>query len=133
MKDLSDYMHLRILAQLSLEKIKKRYDWENDIRVWPHHFDTGLIATSKSGELTFSIGLAIPDEICDDHYFYVSSYQGEDAVETSFFPELKQGEWISKNFKGAILCEDALLENDVVSFFENSIQTFEDQNSVKKL
>lgn len=133
MTDLSDYMHLRILAQFSLEKIKKQYGWENDIRVWPHHFDTGLTANSKMEGITFSMGLAIPDEVCDDHYFYVSAYQGDDAVTTDSFPKLKQGEWVSKDFKGSILCDDALVESDVVSFFQNSIQTFEDQRSLQKV
>ena len=55
---------------------------KSEVRVWPHHFDTGLLLQSEKVEnLQFSLGMAMPDEVCSDWYYYVSAYRGEDAVD----------------------------------------------------
>lgn len=54
-------MHLHNLAQFSLERILIDNYLESSIRVWPHHFDTGIFTTHNNGSgISISAGLAIP-------------------------------------------------------------------------
>ena len=66
-------------AQPVLEALKRRYadirPGPSDARTWPHHFDTGLIITLEedaSFETARAVGagLAVPDDLYDEFYFY---------------------------------------------------------------
>lgn len=123
--ELIELMHLRILAQFVLEQILDNNDLESDIRVWPHHFDTGAYATFKDGSpLSLGLGLAIPDTICKEHYLYVTGYKNNKIMDTSGFKNLNLGAWKNDRFKGAILPATKLIDSDAINFFQEAINNF---------
>ena len=103
---------------------------EEEIRVWPHHFDTGaIIAVKKDGnEVTASIGLglAIPDELSELPYAYVSGWKKGSDLQLEA-PENSLGEWNKNSFKGVIMPMDAEHYQDLHSFFTMSISQIKKQ------
>lgn len=77
---------------------------EGEIRIWPHHFDTGVYAepNRKTG---LGFGLAMKDSMVGDAYFYYSMYRPDGAdSEYSNVPALEAGRWIiTEKWKGAVL------------------------------
>lgn len=77
---------------------------EGEIRIWPHHFDTGVyVEPNKKTGLGF--GLAMKDSMVGDAYFYYSMYRLDSAdSEYSNVPALDAGRWIiTEKWKGAVL------------------------------
>lgn len=122
---LIELMHLRILAQFTLERILKDNKIESSIRIWPHHFDTGAYVNFKdNSNISIGFGLAIPDTICNEHYMYISGYKDNKIMDTSGFENLNIGEWKNDGFKGAILPATKITESDAVEFFQEAINNF---------
>lgn len=107
LSDLSALLKLkriRTFAQNVTEVFVKEQQLGSEVRVWPHHFDTGAFAPLKNNSnVSISLGMAIPDTICDDHYFYSAGYKEGNALETNKLPSLSIGKWMNEGFKGAIL------------------------------
>ncbi|WP_289045456.1 hypothetical protein [uncultured Olleya sp.] len=118
---LAELKNLRVLAQSVLENINKQYNLDTSIRIWPHHFDTGIYSPLPDSDITIGLGLAIPDQISDKHYLYISGYKNGNTIATSKLPKLASGEWKSDGFTGAILNADNLLESNGVAFFKDAI------------
>lgn len=120
---LIELLQLRILAQSTLEEILAVCKLESPIRVWPHHFDTGAYARLDN-TIDIGFGLAIPDRICEAHYFYISGYKGHTTLSTTDFTQLSYGEWKNDNFKGAILPAEHIERSKAVSFFKEAINNY---------
>ncbi|MFU8860813.1 MAG: hypothetical protein ACNA8K_10335 [Cyclonatronaceae bacterium] len=77
---------------------------DSDIRIWPHHFDTGVYVepNQKKG---LGFGLAMKDSMVGDAYFYYSMYRLDGAdSDYSGVPSLDTGRWIiTEKWKGAVL------------------------------
>ena len=121
---LKELMHLRILAQFIIEKIDHFYKLNTSIRIWPHHFDTGLYDAVPDTDISVGLGLAIPDSVCSAHYLYITGYKDGKAIATSGFDKLTNGEWKSGGFTGAILNANGITEADGVAFFKQAIAQF---------
>ncbi|CAZ97960.1 hypothetical protein [Zobellia galactanivorans] len=120
---LKELTGLRTLAQSSLEKTLEANGLSSDIRIWPHHFDSGAYVII-SDDLSIGFGLAVPDTMINEHYFYISGYKGHDGIETSNFTSLSMGEWKNEGFKGAVLPATKINEAQVVHFFTEAINTY---------
>lgn len=125
LKDLNQLLQLRILAQNSLLAFLSNENLKSDIRIWPHHLDTGAFVefTNGSGK-SIGIGMAIPDSVSNNHYFYISGYRGHDSIETNSFSKLTIGEWRNDMFKGAILSAISSSEETVTKFFKEAFKAF---------
>lgn len=123
-EELEALVQLRTMAQLSLEKINKEFKKNTDIRIWPHHFDTGIYSQLLNNNLYLGLGLAIPDSLSDYHYLYISGYKENNTINPSHFSSLKKGEWKIRGFKGAILTALHLTEADAVYFFKEAINQY---------
>ena len=123
-EELQELIQLRTMAQLSLEKINKDFGENADIRIWPHHFDTGIYSQFLNNDIYLGLGLAIPDSLSDYHYLYISGYKENNIINPSHFNPLKKGEWKSDGFKGAILSALNLTEADAVDFFKEAINQY---------
>ncbi len=122
---LKELMHLRILGQLALEAFLKQEQLVSEIRVWPHHFDTGAYAPLKDRpERAVGLGLAIPDTLVNDHYFYISGYNGHEGMDTSGFGKLEHGTWHNNGFKGAVLPATGTDQNTVVAFLSEAYSNY---------
>ncbi|MCW5517678.1 hypothetical protein [Muriicola sp. Z0-33] len=119
---LSELTHLRILAQLVLEKFLSAEGLTSEIRVWPHHFDTGVYAIDQQdAALAIGAGLAIPDTVADEHYFYLSVYKNHKAIATENLDPLSNGRWHSKGFVGAVLPAKNETVETVLAFYEQAL------------
>ncbi|MBT8280297.1 MAG: hypothetical protein KJO16_01875, partial [Muriicola sp.] len=65
-------------------------------------------------------GLAIPDSVCEEHYFYMSGYVNNKSLDPESLTPLKHGNWISKGFKGAILPFRLSAEGRVDAFLKDA-------------
>ena len=115
----------RSLAQKTIQAVLSEYKLESEIRVWPHHFDTGALASvANNNDLTIGLGLAIPDSLVDQHYFYISGNRGHENIDPGQFEPLSQGKWISDGFKGGILASENVDEANVIDFFKQAIRSY---------
>ena len=122
-KAISDLIRNRDLAHSGLEEIQKHYESTTEIRVWPHHFDTGmLIDMSKEKNLSKGIGLgyAVADAISKTPYFYTYAWSNKDVVYENL-PELTQGTWVIEDWKGAIMPVNTRHDTNSVNAFYQEI------------
>lgn len=81
-------------------------------RVWPHHFDLGLLASLREGQGIDSIGVGMSpgDETFDQPYLYVNAYPWPEP----FVPrgsELPPGAfWNDRGFHGAALLGETVVK-----------------------
>lgn len=115
----------RILAQTSLRHLLQKEKLTSEIRIWPHHFDTGIYASLQDGDgVAIGAGLAVPDGLVADHYFYISGYKDGKALEVSGFEQIKIGGWINKEFKGAVLPSTDGDQTTVNTFFKTALNAY---------
>ena len=109
----------RDLVQEALEEILGK-EKSGDIRIWPHHFDTGaLLGESESNSI--GIGMALPDSVADYFYLYISGYNEKGALDTSNFKPVDHGTWMSPKWHGGIANAEELSFIDMVEFFKSGI------------
>lgn len=120
---LAELTHLRIMAQLVLEQFLKANALDSEIRVWPHHFDTGAYAyTNSKQETAVGLGLAVPDSLISEHYFYISLYHNNAAISTDHLAALHEGQWLNTGFRGAVLPAMDTTVETVVDFFQEAYE-----------
>lgn len=124
--DVQELVGLRTLAQNALKSFLEKEQLTSDIRIWPHHFDTGAFCVLDDGSgKSIGMGLSIPDAMIDEHYFYISGYKGHDSLDTSTFENLSHGKWLNEGFKGAVLPASETNEEIVVQFFREALKVYQ--------
>ncbi|MEM9077000.1 MAG: hypothetical protein AAGC43_08170 [Bacteroidota bacterium] len=124
-EELEKLTQLRILANTILSQVLNDNELRSDIRIWPHHFDTGAFSPlGQNSETAVGFGLSIPDSLVDEHYFYISGYDGHRALDTSGFTPLPFGKWLNDGFKGAVLLASISSEQEAIAFFNEAIQAY---------
>lgn len=96
---------------------------EAEVRIWPHHFDTGIYFEASS-KTAISFGWAMADLMVPDAYFYFSVYGlNNHQVDYNSVNTLSTGKWmITKNWKGAVLTlQDSKLDN-CLTFIKETTQ-----------
>lgn len=116
--------NLRMLAQHTFEAITEEYNLDTEIRVWPHHFDTGGYAELNNSGIAIGFGLATPDTVCNEHYFYIAGYKNGTTIDPKDFKALSQGNWINKGVTGAISPARKLVASEAFQFFEETINSY---------
>lgn len=112
----------RSLAQTVLEEFLDSNKLHSEIRIWPHHFDTGAFAPLKdSPDVSVGLGLAIPDSLSDQYYFYISGYKNGSPIAVTDLSELSLGAWKSEGFVGAVLPISGVNKDKGIHFFEEVI------------
>lgn len=107
-KDISDeglrqWKFFRYLANLACLDFLGFLQAKSEIRIWPHHFDTGVYAQVSTG-FGLGFGLAMEDSMAEQPYFYLAGYASDRKIGYTNLPELQVGRWITGDgWKGAIL------------------------------
>lgn len=123
LNEMNRLIALRILANNALSTFLITEKLQSDIRIWPHHFDTGAFVVLEDGSgKSVGMGMAIPDSLVNDHYFYISGYRGHDSMDTSNLGELSKGEWINEGFKGAALPASSVNIDEAVHFLQQAFR-----------
>ncbi|MBX2828671.1 MAG: hypothetical protein KTR22_10935 [Flavobacteriaceae bacterium] len=96
-----------------------------DVRVWPHHFDSGTFAMVND-TLGIGLGMAMPDTMIDDFYLYVSGYHGHEFVDTISFEAMTNGKVYTQGWKGIALPINGLCEGDMNAFYKEALSRYLD-------
>lgn len=117
------FISLRSLANSVLSSFLKSEKLQAEVRIWPHHFDTGAFVVLEDGSgKSIGLGMAIPDTLVNDHYFYISGYCGHDRLDTDTLKKLSLGGWENEGFKGAVLPASSVNEEEVVQFLKQAFE-----------
>ena len=124
-EELKGLLEFRIIAQNALESIVKELNLDTDIRIWPHHFDTGgFVVLDTSKNISVGFGMAIPDTIIDDFYLYTSGYKDHGSIDTATFEKLSFGTWKNDSFKGGVSPMKDMNESKAFTFFKEAISLY---------
>lgn len=123
---LSAWARWRTVANVALQNLNDWSGQSSDVRIWPHHFDTGVYYSlpDASGHERAAIwaGYAIADALCPEPYFYLSGYEGGQTLPFADAPALPAGDWRNTpDWKGALLpISEAVDPERIDSFFRES-------------
>lgn len=134
LEGINDWIYFRKLANdtcdIALKLIKK----EEEIRIWPHHFDTGIYAIADN-KVGIGFGLAMTDSMTNAPYFYISGYTDGKTIDYSDIPDLQFGRWeLGENWKGAVLLlsdidkeNEANAKTSISKFLEDTLAWYQKQ------
>jgi len=121
-------------AEIVLNEIVKANELANQLKVWPHHFDTGTFIPfthNEKGGVAQSIGIgwAIPDGMVKEPYYYLSFWPDKPDEGLKNMTALSAGQWMIPAWNGAVLKHSEILKEKspekqhkvVESFFKTGI------------
>lgn len=115
-EDLNQWKSYRKLANEACELVLGYLQSDEETRIWPHHFDTGIYVPANE-RMGIGFGFAIEDEMAGAPYFYMAGYPHYDALVYENLPTFEHGHWeIHKNWQGAIFTTNDIdqLEGDAL-------------------
>jgi hypothetical protein len=120
---LKSWLFFRELANQACQAMAGYLQVESEIRIWPHHFDTGIFAQATEN-LGLGFGLATEDSMIGQPYFYLSGYKGESPITYNDLTKLNRGRWqTGPNWNGAVLPFSEILHFSPVEA-SDAIRTF---------
>ena len=100
---LEKWIYFRELANQACFGLTGYLQSESEVRIWPHHFDTGIYLAAGE-ELGLGFGLAMEDRMVGEPYFYLAGYSTGSAISYRRLPDLKEGHWETGSaWQGAVL------------------------------
>jgi len=104
----NDLAAYRSNANIILGNIALRFKDSSEVRIWPHHFDSGIFipyAKDEEGNVTKGIyaGWNIADEHVPEPYFYITFYPWDHARPLQLPGLLSKGYWHTEGFYGIFL------------------------------
>jgi hypothetical protein len=117
------WKYFRELANNACQDMNGYIQYNSEIRIWPHHFDTGIYS-QLNANLGLGFGLGMEDAMIGEPYFYVAGYTTDTPLSYEGVSELTHGEWVTgSHWNGAVL---PLSDISEVSFFDSleEIRTF---------
>ena len=100
--DLNAWRSYRSHANMTCHLLLEHLQVGGEVRIWPHHFDTGIYV-KPNARMGLGFGLAPSDDFCDVPYYYVAGYPEEGQLDYKAAPELDAGHWSDHGFRGAHL------------------------------
>ncbi len=104
---LSLWINWRTQANGVLKELNKLAGINADIRIWPHHFDTGVYYPFKYDDgseiQSVGAGLAIADTMIPEPYYYIYGWSKTGDIDYTRTPALEKGKWLTDGWKGAVL------------------------------
>ncbi|MEP1095653.1 MAG: hypothetical protein ABJG78_11120 [Cyclobacteriaceae bacterium] len=99
----NSWLTMRANANGILSDLNEIVGISSDVRIWPHHFDTGTYY--ELGEKkAIGAGWAIADTLCDNPYLYIYGWDGNTELDYKAIPELAIGKWIvTEGWQGAVI------------------------------
>lgn len=114
----------RTLVQEALIAVFMDLEINAPIRIWPHHFDTGSFFMANHS-IGIGVGMAIPDNLINDFYLYVSGYEGHEAIVPNDPKSITLGTYYNQKWKGFAVPISGLNLSEAISFFKESIYQYQ--------
>lgn len=100
---------------------------ESDIRIWPHHFDTGIYV-EPTDRVGLGFGLAMKDDMAGEAYFYLAGY-GINGHELDYSSapqhDIGAGRWITgPNWNGAVLTIDQADDAALAAYIRKALEWY---------
>lgn len=122
---LNEWVHWRSLANDACKYLLLSFNQKEEIRIWPHHFDTGIYMDLNE-KLGIGFGLAMKDDMVGAPYFYATCYPKSGEADYRGIEKLSNGHWIVEKWHGAVLSlSDINHQNNKVA--KTMIQNFIDE------
>lgn len=99
---LNEWIFWRTLANQACAYLLDKLNRTAEIRIWPHHFDTGIYVEIDQ-DYGIGFGLAIKDYMVGAPYFYATLNTANQSVNYAEFDKLSDGIWLHNDWKGAVL------------------------------
>ena len=100
---LQQWIYYRDVANKACYDLLGNSQVDGEVRIWPHHFDTGIYFEPKDN-IGIGFGLAMKDNLAGAPYFYMSGYALKGSLNYQSLPTNKTWKWeISEHWKGVIL------------------------------
>lgn len=112
-EELTQWKHYRDMANQACCALLGLLQSACEIRIWPHHFDTGIYVESNK-KISIGFGLAMEDSMVENPYFYFSGngLNGH-VIDYNSVSDLSFGQWIiNEHWKGAVLPLPELKNDD---------------------
>ncbi|MFU8860300.1 MAG: hypothetical protein ACNA8K_07735 [Cyclonatronaceae bacterium] len=124
-KALELWVTYRSMANTSAYELLDALQIRDEVRIWPHHFDTGIYVEASSF-IGLGFGLAIKDDMVGEPYFYFSGYGlNEYTIDYSKTRALTAGKWIlTDHWKGAVLCLSEASPASLITFQQEVLKWF---------
>jgi hypothetical protein len=112
---IKSWIEVRTLANEACQQLLTHLQIESDVRIWPHHFDTGVYIEVQPN-LGLGFGLATRDELANEAYFYFAPYAlNGHKLDLNLLKTLPAGKWVLQDiWKGAVL---PISQKDELSIF----------------
>lgn len=130
---LTEWANWRTVAHQQLVLLNELSGRTSDIRIWPHHFDTGVYYSipNEAGQERAAIwaGYAITDAVSAEPYFYLSGYNSRQPINFSTATVLTSGQWLDRpDWQGAYLpVSDAADPGQITPFYAESYAWISDK------
>lgn len=116
-------------AEIVLNEIVAANQQAEPVRIWPHHFDTGSfipLAKNDQNKVSRSIGIgwAIPDNMINEPYYYLSFWSEKPNDGFKTLPALAAGQWMIPNWNGAVLKHSEILSRKTASEQHKLVKSF---------
>ncbi len=119
----------RYNASLILNELRAKYAGSCPVYIWPNHFDTGFsfpVEHKKEGEVskTLCMGWAIPDDMVNEPYYYLSFISDEPINEHTIPGNLAAGNWMMPEWNGAVLRHSEIVNEKNADTQFQMVKTF---------
>ncbi len=105
---ISQWTDVRKTANEACQLVHGHLQIQSEIRIWPHHFDTGIYV-EPTPKLGIGFGFAMEDDMVHEPYFYLSGKGLANDIHYLNLPELEPAFWeVNADWKGAILPVSAI-------------------------
>jgi len=117
------WINYRHQANLASRLLLNHLNLETEIRIWPHHFDTGIYV-EPNHKMGIGFGLAMADTMIDEAYYYYSVYGlNGHKIDYSSVEPLSVGRWITnENWNGAVLPLSEIDSTNINLFLQETTQ-----------
>lgn len=126
---LSEWIQDRKQANQALDNLNRFIGKHSEIRIWPHHFDTGtyyeLAFDDDKALKSIGAGFAPPDSLVDEPYYYMYGWDAFGQLSYENRATLPAGRWIIQdNWKGVVLGKSAFQDASTIDDFFNTAQAW---------
>ncbi len=124
-EDFLAWANVRSNANHACEALLGYLQMEGEVRIWPHHFDTGVYLEANP-HVGIGFGLAMADNPNEEPYYYLAGYGlNSQSFDYSTIPTLSQGEWrLTKGWNGAVLAQPLAAQQAIGDFIKETLSFY---------